>query len=332
MDRRSFFNFGRSGVLPQTPWDAFCHRVQRVVRGRFQDISLSHYSTKAAEIVIERLEDIQHLYVCCQEYGVVMALSGLTMAEQMHSRHVLIIRFSSQLNQLEPMGDYACLVQPSVLVGDLYQQGYQQFARVPKHWTIAQWFASPLYHDCRPYHSFLSGVERISVLFADGSQAVLGGFGVNDRSALSVPILNRCIPNLFELLREDLVEQQLAMSYWPYAYRIDALKKHFVDINLARVFQGHQGKLAWIQQWVIRKIPEDVLLFPGDKGGRSVVQSGIIDNTDIQEQYAIEQSVVRVNQRVKDLFDAEGVFLNDDEVINDDEGMNDGECGVEIYE
>lgn len=305
MDRRSFFNFGRAGVLPQTPWDAFCHRIQRTVRGRFQEVSLSHYSVHAAEIIIERIEDIQHIYACCREYGVVMALAELTTVEQMHSRHVLLVRFSAKLDVIEPLGEQACLVQPSVRVGELLQRGYQQFSRVPQDWTVAKWFASQHYHDCRPLHSFLSGVERINVLFADGSQAVLGGFGVKDRSALSVPILNRCIPNLFELLREEIVEQQLMSTVWHYAYRIDALKKHFVDINLARVFQGQQGKLAWVQQWVIRQIPEDVLLLPSDA------------HKDEEIAPALELSIERVNSRIKDLFDAEGVFLQEDEVVDE---------------
>lgn len=296
MDRRSFLNFSRSGVLPQTPWDEFCHRVQRIVPGYFKDVSVPHYIAHAAEIVIERLEDIRHLYAYCYEYGITLVLKGFTTPEQMHTRHVLIVSFSEKLNTIETVGENVCLVQPSVKVGELLQQGYQQFTQVPEDLTVAQWFASPQYHDCRPYHSFLSGVERISVFFADGSQAVLGGFGVNDSSALSVPILNRCIPSLFELLQDSDVQMQLEGEIWPYAYRIDTLKKHFVDINLARLFQGHRSQLAWIQQWVIRKIPEDVLLLP----------------TNIHQEEVI--SVERINNKVKELFDAESIFICDDEV------------------
>lgn len=301
MDRRSFLHFGRSGVLPQTPWEEFCHRVQRTVRGRFQDISIPENTMRAAEIVIERLEDMQHLYALCKHYEVAIALAGFTSPEFVHTRHLLIVHFSLKLNTIEPLGEQACLAQPSVTAGELLALGYQQFARVPTDLTLSQWFASPRYHDIRPCHSFLSGVERISALFADGSQAVLGGFGVNDRSALSVPILNRCIPNLFELLREDEVEKQLAASFWAYAYRIDSLQKQWVDINIARVFQGHQARLVWVQQFVIRKISEDVLLLASDVE--------LPDNSDIQA------SLMHIQQRVKGLFDIEGVFLYDDEVM-----------------
>ncbi|MDY3330579.1 MAG: hypothetical protein SOX43_01310 [Pelistega sp.] len=301
MDRRSFLNFGRSGVLPQTPWEEFCHRVQRTVRGHFQDISISEHTMRAAKIVIERLEDMQHLYALCKYYEVAIALAGFTSPEFVYTRHLLIVHFSPKLNTIEPLSEQACLAQPSVTAGELLALGYQQFARVPAEWTLSQWFASPRYHDIRPFHSFLSGVERISALFADGSQAVLGGFGVNDRSALSVPILNRCIPNLFELLREDEVEKQLAAPSWSYAYRIDSLQKQLVDINIARVFQGHQARLVWVQQFVIRKIPEDVLLLASDVE--------LPDNSDIQS------SLEHIQQRVKGLFDIEGVFLYDDEVM-----------------
>lgn len=298
MNRRSFLNFGRSGVLPQTPWDEFCHGIQRTVRGKFKDISVPNAPFGAAEIWIERLGDIQHLFAYAQAHHVVLALAGCTIPTAVTTRHLLIVHFSDKLNQIEKVGEQASLVQPSVKVSDLFAQGYQQFARVPGDLTIAQWFASPQYHDCRPYHSFLSGVERISVMFADGSQAILGGFGVNDRSALSVPILNRCIPNLFELLRDEEVEQSLQQDVWPYPYRLDSLSKQFVDINLARIFQGHQGRLLWVQQWVIRKIPEDVLLLP---------EFSVSEDKDNCTHSAIEA-------RIKGLFDAEGVFLYDDEV------------------
>lgn len=302
MDRRSFLHFGRSGVLPTTPWEEFCHRVQRTVKGQFRDISAVESGMIVAEIHIERLEDMQHLYPLCKHYEVAIALAGFTQPALLYTRAVLIVHFSPSLNNIEEMGENACLAQPSVTAGDLLMRGYLQFSRVPQDWTLAQWFASPRYHDVRPYHSFLSGVERISVLFADGEQAVLGGFGVNDRSALSVPILSRCIPNLFELLREDEVEQQLASHYWPYAYRLDALQKKWVDINIARIFQGHQSRLLWVQQFVIRKIPEDVLLLAEDM-------------ECLPDFNRIHESLDHVHSRVKGLFDPEGIFLYDDEVF-----------------
>ncbi|WP_071058930.1 hypothetical protein [Pelistega sp. MC2] len=300
MDRRSFLQFGRSGVLPETPWDLFCHRLQRTVRGDFKRLDGLNEAYHAAQICIYRLADIQHIYALCREYEVAMVLDGFASPQTVHTRDLLMVQFSPSLNIIEELGEQACLAQPSVTAGQLLALGYYQFSRVPAEMTIAQWFASPLYHDCRPYFSFLSGVERINAIFADGSQAVVGGFGVDDRSALSVPILSRCIPNLFELLREDSVETQLASDYWPYSYRLDSLKKNLVDINIARFFQGHQGRIIWVQQWVIRKIPQDVLLLKAQLP---------------EEECADSESIARINDRIKGLFDPTGIFLYDDEVI-----------------
>ena len=300
MDRRSFFNFGRAGVLPSNLWEAFCHRIQRTIRGKFKVFPNDGTHFNCAEIYLERLEDVQHLYAYCCEYDVGIALGGFASTESVIARDLLMVYFGTQVNKIEFLGNNACLVAPGVKVGSLSMMGYKQFDRVPAGLTVAQWFANPAYHDCRPGFSFLSGVERAQVLFADGSQAVLAGFGVDDKQALTVPILNQTIPQLFELLANPEVVAQLQNDYWPYAYRLDSLQKKLVDINLARVFQGHQGKLVWVQQMVIRKIPEDVLLLPKD--------------ADFIIDAALQASVNSINARVKNLFDANAVFLYDDEV------------------
>ncbi|NEN74757.1 hypothetical protein F9B74_00230 [Pelistega sp. NLN82] len=297
MDRRSFFKFGRTGLLPQTEWDNFCHRIQRTVKGQFRDITCPMQDYGVAEIYLENSSDIQHIFALCQVYHVTMALAGFIDPEGMYTRPILIVHYACTMNKIEWLSDDICLVQPSVTAGDMLALGFQQFTRVPTSLYIAQWFSNPLYHDCRPFHSFLSGVERIQALFSDGSQAVLGGFGVQDQSALSVPILNRCIPKLFELLQDKEVASFLDKTYWPYEYRLDALEKHFVDINLARVFQGQKARLLWVQAWVIRKIPEDVLYLPSD-----------IQLAQVPEKLA------PIQFQMKNLFDMDGIFLYDDEV------------------
>ena len=299
MDRRSFMQFGRAAVLPTSTWETFCQRVQRSVRAPVRQLK-DHEQGCVAEVTIERTGDSKHILALCREYQVSMILAGSAPEQSLFGRDCLIVRLGSGLRSLEHLGEQACLAQAGVLVGQLYALGYQQFARVPSHLTIAQWLANPAYHDCRPYFSFLSGVERLYALFSDESEAVLGDFGVDDRAALSVPILNRTIPNAFELLREDQVEQQLEQAIWPYAYRLDALKKKRVEVNLARLFIGHKASLLWAQSVLIRKMPEDYLCLPSDIQWPE-------PNLDLSV------SLDHVQARLKGILDSEGLFLYYDE-------------------
>lgn len=299
MDRRSFMQIGRAAVLPQTAWGTFCQRVQRSVQSLVQ-IVYEHEQGSVAEVTIQRPSDSQHILALCREYKVAMVLAGTTQTHSVIGRDCLIVHLGDKLRQLEAVGDEACLAQPGVLVSQLQERGYQQFARVPSDMNVAQWLSDATYHDCRPYCSFLSGVERLHALFNDGSHAVLGDFGVEDRAALSTPFLNRSIPNLFELLRQYQVECQLESSYWPYTYRLDSLKKKHVEVNLARIFLGQKASLIWAQSLLIRKMPEDVLLLPFAQG----VEEPSLD---------LSVSLDHVNGRVKGIFDEQGLFLYADE-------------------
>lgn len=299
MDRRSFMQFGRAAVLPQSAWENFCQRVQRSVRAVVQVLK-EHEHGSVAQVTIERQADCQHILALCQEYHVSMVLAGTSQTHALLGRDCLVVQLGSGLRVIEDFGEQACLVQPGTYVGELYARGYKQFARVPSYLNVAQWFSDPAYHDCRPYCSFLSGVERVHALFADGSEAVLGDFGVDDRAALSVPILNRSVPNLFELLREDEVERQLEQAVWPYAYRLDSLKKKRVEVNLARAFIGQKASLIWAQTLLIRKMPADLLCLPSDIEWPE-------PNLDLSV------SLDHVQSRIKGIFDPQGMFLYYDE-------------------
>ncbi len=299
MDRRSFMQFGRAAVLPTSTWETFCQRVQRSVRAQVRQLK-EHEQGSVAEVTIERAGDSKHILALCREYHVSMILAGSAPTNSLFGRDCLIVHLGHGLREIEDIGEQACLAQAGVLVGQLYSRGYKQFARVPGYLTIAQWLANPDYHDTRPYHSFLSGVERIHALFSDESEAVLGDFGVDDTAALSVPMLNRAIPNAFELLREDQVEKQLEQEVWPYAYRLDALKKKRVEVNLARLFLGHKASLIWVQSALIRKMPDDFLRLPSD-----------IEWPDPSLDLSV--SLDHVQGRIKGILDSEGVFLYEDE-------------------
>lgn len=301
MNRRAFLSFGKKAVS-QSPWQNFCQRVARSVKGKIRDEGeIEGYG--AASVTISRLADALHLQALCVEYDTAMVLEGVSVRDNVIGRSCLHVRLESSLSLVEPMGENACLAQPAATAGQLLALGYRQFERVPADVTLAHWLANPQYHDVRPGYTHTSGLERIHVMFADGKTAVLGGFGVNDESPLAIPTLQRIIPNLFELLREDDVEWSLGLACWPFSYRLDALKALHADINLARLFLGHQATLVWAQEMVIRKMPQAPAVTPGQAMPSE------------QERERLVHSITHVEGRVKGLFDPSGVFLYLDECL-----------------
>lgn len=301
MNRRAFLSFGKKAVS-QSPWQNFCQRVSRSVKGTIRDEG-EQDGYGAASVAIGRLADALHLQALCAEYEAALVLDGITGRGNVIGRSCLSVRLEPSLSLIEPLGDNACLAQPAATAGQMLALGYRQFENVPANVALAHWLASPEYHDVRPGYTHTSGLERIHVMFADGKTAVLGGFGVNDESPLSTPELQRIIPNLFELLREDDVEWSLSLGCWPFAYRLDALKALHSDINLARLFLGHRATLVWAQEMVIRKMPG-----PPEATSDKVALSG-------PEKERLVHSITHIEGRVKGLFDPAGVFLYLDECL-----------------
>lgn len=253
MDRRSFLNFKKNSS--NEPWDKFCTRLRRFASGQWETLADSEDGYPQARLQLERELEFEHARALAQEYDIALVLDGTLPFGRLTGRAGLWLKHSPELGGVDYFSDEACLAQAGTLVGTLLEQGYEQFVGVPPHLSLAQWFADPQYHDVRPGLSFLSGVERIQVLFANGDAAVIGGFGVNDTSPLSIPLLHKSIPRLFELLQKPVIQEALSADSWSYAYRFEALHKKLVDANIARVFQGHRGSLVWVQSLVIRKIP-----------------------------------------------------------------------------
>lgn len=254
MDRRSFFNIDKKSS--NEPWTKFCTRLRRFAHGQWESLPDSEDGYPQARLQLEREVEFEHARALAEEYDIALVLDGTLPLGGLIGRPGLWLRHSPDLGAVDFYSDEACLAQAGALVGTLADRGYEQFAGVPPHLSLAQWFADPQYHDARPGLSFLSGVERIQVLFANGDAAVVGGFGVHDTSPLAVPVLNKSIPKIFEMLPKEPVQEVLASNTWIYAYRFDALQRKLVDSNIARVFQGHRGSLLWVQSLVIRKIPK----------------------------------------------------------------------------
>ena len=299
MDRRSFLNIHKNMV--DGPWTKFCARLRRFAQGQWENLPFSEDGFPQARLQLERHVEFEHARALAEEYEIALVLDGALPFGALTGRPGLWLKHSPALGVVDYYSDEACLAQAGALVGELLEQGYEQFLGVPPHLSVAQWFADPQYHDARPGLSFLSGVERIQAMFANGDMAVVGGFGVNDTAPLTTPLLHKAIPQLFELLLKSDVQVALNSSSWRYAYRFEALQKKLVDSNIARVFQGHRGSLIWVQSLVIRKIPRTERL--------------LLDATDWQNSY--DQGICggAEDSEIKSLFDPAGIYPYFDELF-----------------
>lgn len=299
MDRRSFLNIHKNMV--DGPWTKFCARLRRFAQGQWEDLPFSEDGFPQARLQLEREVEFEHARALAEEYEIALVLDGALPFGGLIGRPGLWLKHSPALGDVDYFSDEACLAQAGALVGDLVDQGYKQFLGVPPHLSLAQWFADPQYHDARPGLSFLSGVERIQAMFANGDKAVVGGFGVNDTAPLNTPLLHKAIPRLFELLQNNSIQTALNSDSWRYAYRLEALNKKLVDPNIARVFQGHRGSLVWVQSLVIRKIPQTQrLLIAADEWSDSYGK-GICGGDEDNE--------------IKSLFDPTGLYPYLDELF-----------------
>lgn len=299
MDRRSFFNLKKN--LSDDPWSMFCTRLRRFAQGQWEALPDSVDGFPQARLQLEREIEFEHARALAAEYDIALVLDGTLPFGRLTGRPGLWLTHSPDLEQVDFFSEEACLAQAGTLVGTLVAQGYEQFIGVPSHLNLAQWFADPQYHDARPGLSFLSGVERIQGVFSNGDAVVVGGFGVNDTSPLSIPLLNKAIPQLFELLQKRSIQNALTTSYWPYAYRFDALHKSIVDPNIARVFLGHRGSLLWVQSLVIRKIPKTERFLLTSEQWSEVYDSGACGNAEDSD--------------IKSLFDPSGQYPYLDELF-----------------
>ncbi|WP_034280790.1 hypothetical protein [Advenella kashmirensis] len=297
VNRRRFLTLSKR---PQEgPWPAFCRRVQRALEAPLSD-EQERDGYHSARIPLHHLGDLPSLRQLCQEYDVALVLDGTATEKSMIGRSCLIVESGQGLSGTEAIGDHACLALPGTTVAQMQALGYEQFSHVPPGLTLAQWLAMPQWHDCRPGCTASSGLERVHALFADGQTAVLGGFGVNDESPLRLPVLQKKIPLLFELLSDTDILRCLALPRWPLAYRLDALRPRLGDINLAQLFLGHGGTLIWCQELVIRRMP-----------GNAIVTDLMLTEAD-QDWVAGVHNHIEGN--IKAMFDPAGLFVYPDEL------------------
>lgn len=315
--RRAFLRGRRP---PSSPWEVFCNRLRNAVAGTLTPLDAGP-DRQAARLLLQQPADAHHARRLCAEFGVCMALEGVSPAAP-HDGPVLWMRPGrdiSAFKRLEPEGS-RWFVQPGCLVGELEAAGLTCFAELPAHMTVAAWLADRSLCNWATGHTEDSGVVHASALLADGNSVSLGAFGTDNRKALDSIRLQQLIPALFSLSSSQDARECSQWRSWPARYRLDALfPAPGRTLNLAHLLLGHGGDLAWLE-WVVIDSdlarPETGTNLPLELPG--VSQDFTDDDSDMSwggeggatpcDAVAVARAAQDIDAAVKQLFDPQGVF------------------------
>ncbi len=246
--RRAFLRGRRP---PSSPWEVFCSRLRNVVGGTLTQLDAGA-DRQAARLVLQQAADAHHARRLCAEFGVCMALEGVSSAAP-HDTPVLWLSPGHELAACRPLepGSKRWFVQPGCLLGELEAAGFTGFSDLPAHLTVAAWLADRSLCNWETGHTAKSGVVHASALLADGVSVSLGAFGTDNRKALDNLRLQTLIPALFSLSVGEDARHCAQYRSWPARYRLDALQPAPGNtVNLAHLLLGHGGDLAWVE-WVV---------------------------------------------------------------------------------
>ncbi|MCM0034667.1 MAG: FAD-dependent oxidoreductase [Burkholderiaceae bacterium] len=293
--RRAFL-IGRR--TPATPWGQFCARLSRVCVGRVQWDQEAQ--TSQAWLYPARDIDVQHAQALCGQLGVQLILMDSEACPD-PERPILWVDSHAEWahSELEDPSARLWRVEAGVTLGTLYQKGVGMFAEDPalreSSLTIAQWFARPIAGDLSQ-----SGIVQAEVLLADGTLERLGPFGAKGSAPLKSLSMQRNIPRLFELAQSRDAALCAQRQEWPSRYRLDALMSHAGDSpNLAWLFAGHGGSLAWLQTIWIQK-SEHTLPIQHVSGEHASLDQGTEDE--------VRHVSILLDQSIKQILDPAGVF------------------------
>jgi len=234
----------------RSPWETFLARLRRAAQGAVHDFSTEAGS---ARLVPGHMQDVYHARSLCVEHGVTLALDGMPSAARLDDGPVLWVEPGAAMARCERLGpdDPRWFVQPGCLIGELEQAGLPQFRDQPPHLTVAAWLADRRGCDWDCGDTAASGLAHALVLLADGTQANLGAFGVDNRKPLDNLRVQGMIPRLFELASSPAAAGLRADGLWNGRYRLDALRPAVGrTVNLAHLLLGHGGELGWVE-WLV---------------------------------------------------------------------------------
>lgn len=296
--RRAFFAGRRP---PQTPWEQFVRRLRRGVAGDMLDFGL--YQDKgSARLTPAQAGDMRLARSLCHEFGVVLALSGVSQADSLNGQSVLWVELDGSMAGCQPIPEQSgkWFVRPGTLLSELVDVGLGQFAQQPGYLTIAAWIADRTLCAWAPGESFRSGLLHASVLMADGTAAVFGPFGTQNRLPLTTSTQQKLVPALFSLASGEPALEFTRMPHWPARYRLDALRPQpGNDVNLAHLFLGHGGDLGWIE-WLVFEVRP---VLPCVDWAQAYTSRPPVD-----EGQAVWHQAFELDKKVKALFDPHKIF------------------------
>jgi hypothetical protein len=241
--RRAFLT-GRRPT--RSAWSLFCERIARARLGDFHDEGEGGGSGRAR--LTPSVESHAAVALAlCREAGVAMVLEGMAMPPG-----PVLLLDPSALAGLAPAGAGGWAVGAGCRVGDLAALGLAQFGQADPALFFSIWLAETgaawAQGGCAD-----SGIESVSALLADGSAETFGPFGAAATRPLMSATAQRLVPDLFQLAASAEAGACRALARWPARYRLDALlPAPGREVNLAHLFCGHGGALAWIQGAVVR--------------------------------------------------------------------------------
>lgn len=297
--RRAFLTGRRR---PLSPWEQFCRRMRRGVAGDFLDFGLFE-GKGSARLTPSSGGDVRHARLLCREYGVVLALSGVNMADSVGDQSVLWVELDASLSGCTPLPEDSqrWFVQPGCLLSALVDAGLTQFSGQPGYLTIAAWLADRTLCAWPPGESWRVGLVNACVLTADGSSAVWGPFGSNNRLPLGTLNQQQLVPQLFSLVSQAPAREFMTHARWPARYRLDALAPQTGhDANLSHLFLGHGGDLGWLEWMVFEARPA----LPHYDWTDSYA------SRPISSDFEVVKEAAELDRRVKKLLDPHGVFPN----------------------
>ena len=241
--RRAFLTGRRT---PASPWGQFCARLSRTCVGQVrwdQNAQTSHAWLEPARAV-----DVMHAQALCRELGVQLILLNSDACPD-PGRPILWVDSRATWAQLEQVDAGARLwrADAGVTLSVLREKGVgiftESFAMAQADRTLAQWFATSFTGNLMH-----SSIVQAEVLLADGTLELFGPFGAKASTPLRSLSVQKKIPKLFELAQSPEAALCARCENWPLRYRLDALMPQSGDsLNLAWLFQGHGGSLAWLQ-------------------------------------------------------------------------------------
>ncbi|TCT10788.1 hypothetical protein [Paralcaligenes ureilyticus] len=234
------------------PWDKFCERLRRNIKGSLYDFGATS-GVGSARLVPGQPGDVHHARALCAEYRVVLALGGISQTATPLGQSVLWVEPGNEMGGFKRLseGSPQWFVQPGCFVGELCAAGFQALADIPGHLTVAAWLADRTLCDWNTGETCKSGLDHASVLLADGTTATLGPFGEDSRQPLENLMLQHLVPDLFQLSGKAAAQSCRRLTPWAARYRLDALFPCAGQtINLAHLLLGHGGALGWVE-WVV---------------------------------------------------------------------------------